>query len=86
MPRHADLAVWISGFSQAHQLLVAGLVEAFVTLRQEPTALVERVSLAAPVTERVVLYPATTLIESGVREACTHETGPRLGPRREASR
>ena len=66
MPGHADFAAWIAGLEEADELGPAVVVEAFVGLREEPPAPVQRVVLAASVAERVVLHPAPALIHRGV--------------------
>lgn len=68
VPRHADLASWVAGLQQADELGATPLVEAFVGLGQQAPRPVERVRLVAAVTERLVLHPATHLVEALVRE------------------
>src|SRR3546814_240269 len=63
VPRRADLALGIASFEQPGQLGVTALVETFVGLRQEPPCAVERVVLAAPMTEGLVLHPASALVQ-----------------------
>ncbi len=63
MPRRADLALGIASFEQPAQLGVAAVVEPFVGLRQEPPCAVERIGLAAPMTEGLVLHPASALVQ-----------------------
>ena len=68
VPCHAHLASRVAGFEQASELGVAAFVETFVRLGQESACPVERVVLAAPVTERLVLDPPPALVQLGVGE------------------
>ena len=68
VPGQADLAVGVVGVEQAAQFRVSGGVEAFVGDRHQLADPVERVGLAAPVAERVVLHAATGLVEHEVGE------------------
>src|SRR5690606_2421367 len=68
VPGEADLAAGIAGLEQPDELGVAGVVEAFVALGEQPAGTVERVGAAAPMTERVLLDPAAALIELRVRQ------------------
>ncbi len=66
VPGGADLAVGVAGVEQTQQLGAALVVEAFVGLGQQSAGPVERIALAAPVAERVVLDPPAALIQLGV--------------------
>src|SRR5687767_12321002 len=68
VPRGADFPVGIAGLEEPDKPRAAAVIETFVGLGQQPTATVERVVLVAPVTERLVLHPATDLVELLVGE------------------
>src|SRR5690606_23730181 len=68
MPRGAGLAPGIAGVEQSEQLGAALVVEPFVGLGQQPAGPVERIVLAAPVAEGLVLDAAADLVEALVRQ------------------
>ena len=68
-PDNTDLASRITGLEQPNKLGPAAvLVDAIVGHREETSAPIERVVLAAPVAEPVVLQPASALIHGLVRQ------------------
>ena len=68
MPCHLDLTAGITGTQQPDQSGVAGLVETFMGLGQQPPGPIQRIVLAAPTPQRLVLDPATALIDLRVRQ------------------
>ena len=58
----------ITGAEEAGELLVAVVVESLLSLGEEASAPVERVGLAAPMPEGLVLHPSPALVELGVGE------------------
>src|SRR5690606_19917042 len=79
VPRHAHLALGVARLEQPHELLPTAIVEAFVSSGEEPAGPVERVVLAAPMTEGLVLDPSTDLVETLVRELAHMERIRDLG-------
>gem|GEM_PF-1565538 len=68
VPGHADLAVRVAGLEEAQQLRASLVVDAFISLGEQPAAPIQRVGLVASVTEGVVLHPSPALIQLLVRE------------------
>lgn len=68
VPGHLHLASRIPGSQQASSLGVASFVETFVGLGQQAAGPIQRVVLAASMTERLGLDPTATLIQLGVRQ------------------
>ena len=62
-PAGGHITVRIAGPEQACQLLVTLLVEALLGLGQQAPTAVEGIGLPAPVTEGLVLDPATALVD-----------------------
>ena len=60
VPRHAHLAPGIDGVQQAQQPAAAPVVETLIRAGEQSAGPVERVVLAAPVAEGLVLDPART--------------------------
>jgi hypothetical protein len=75
----ADLPVRITGVEQPEQSAAAVVVEAFIGSCEEPSAAVERIVLAAAVTEGVVLHPPAALIQLGVGQTDHMERIGHLG-------
>jgi hypothetical protein len=65
MPGGAHLAAGVAGFEEAAQLRVAAFVEPFVRLGEQPAGPVQRVVLAAPMADGVVLHPTPALVSEG---------------------
>ena len=63
VPRRPDLPAGITGLEQPVQSLVASVVEAFVCLGQQAAGPIQRVVLAAPMPQGLVLDPTAALIE-----------------------
>jgi len=68
VPRHAHLTSRVAGFEQAPQLRVSVVVQAFMCDRHQLADPKQRVSIAAPVAEGVVLDAAAGLVEHEVRQ------------------
>ena len=68
VPGRGDFAVRVTGAKQAEQLPPALVVEALVGLGEQPATAIERVGLAAPVAEGLVLHPPPALVELVVGE------------------
>ena len=71
--------------SRPSSLVSAVDVEAFVGHGEQAAAPVERIVLAAPMAERLVLHPAATLVETPGSPGARRGTGRRPGRRRGAS-
>ena len=63
----------VAGSEQAQQLGFATVVETFMRFGQQPPGPIQRVVLAAPMPDRLVLDPAATLIQLGVDQS--HQAG-----------
>ncbi len=82
VPGVADLAVWVAGGEQAEQLGLSVFVETLMGLGQQASGSIERIMLASPVSQRVVLHPSTALVELGVGQLHQMKrVGDRRGPK-----
>ena len=68
MPRGADFAARVAGGEEPEELRASVIVESFIGFGQQPSAPIERVVFAAPMTARLVLHAAAALVEFVVRE------------------
>lgn len=75
---HADLAVRVVGLEKGGELGVAAVVEAFVALGDQPAGPVERLVLATPMAERVIL-DAAGFVEASSRRTSRRGTDRRPG-------